>query len=254
MKWYVFFLCLLSPFGFMAHGELSEKDVKRLVRAEVKRLLPTLINQNTRALYESCLTQASKNTERMIQSILNKQLQKTAQTDIPPPPIPLPMIGDPNASKIILIFTDPYCHFCHQSLDLYDVYIQKHPEFKMVIYDFPLGGRDSYTAVCALLTAHKHKKHAHLRAALHRHVQKENKTLSKPEIIALAKKQGIPTHDFEKKMNGNDTRDTIRHTLKVAKHYNIKATPSFIYISGPQKKPRIEEGMISPQELLEEIS
>ena len=247
MIWRVVFAILVAiPLHCLAEQALPP-DFKRLVHQEVMRILPGLLKQYgyppkpmTGTIYE----------DLALASFMD-DLSAGKTSVLVSPPISLPTVGRPQASKVVLIFTDPYCLFCHQSLEIYESYIEKHPDVRMIIHDFPLGGRDSYVAARALLAAHQHKKHKDLRKALYQHTQKNKKTLPETEILLLAENQGLNKDHIQKKMHNDQTLKSLRHTFRIAKHYNIKATPSFILITEPNAKPRVEEGMVSPEELFD---
>ena len=248
MFWRVVLIMLVVvPQLYGAQETQLSPELKQLVHQEVMRVLPGVLKQygyppkpKTGSIYEDLVHKA------LVDDL------KAGRTDVlVSPPVSLPTVGRNKATKVVLIFTDPYCLFCHQSLAIYEDYIQKHPDVKMIIHDFPLGGRDSYVAARALLAAHQHKKHKHLRQALHHHTQKKQKTLSEADILSLAKRQGLNSAHIQKKMRNDITKKTLRHTFRIAKHYNIKATPSFILITSNTTPPRIEEGMVSPEELFD---
>ena len=242
----VFVIFAMAPLHSFAEKALPD-ELKKLVHQEVMRVLPGLLKQygyppkpKTGTVYED-----------LVHKALIEDLAAGKTNILVAPPVSFPTVGRAQASTVVLIFTDPYCLFCHQSLELYENYIAKHPNVKMIIHDFPLGGRDSYVAARALLAAHQHQKHKDLRKALHHHTQKNKKTLLEAEILSLVETQGLSSATIQKKMRNDTTQKGLRHTFRIAKHYNIKATPSFILITGPDAKPRVEEGMISPEELLD---
>lgn len=247
MIWRVVFAILVVTPLYCSAEQALPPDLKKLVHQEVLRILPGLLKQygyppkpKTGTIYED-----------FVHKTLMDDLAAGRTNVLVSPPMPLPTVGRAQAPKVVLIFTDPYCLFCHQSLEIYESYIQKHPDVKMIIHDFPLGGRDSYVAARALLAAHQHKKHKGLRKALHQHTQKNKKTLPENEILLLAESQGLNKDHIQKKMRNDTTQKILRHTFRIAKYYNIKATPSFILITDPNTKPRVEEGMVSPEELFD---
>ncbi|TGW15804.1 hypothetical protein EIL50_00310 [bacterium NHP-B] len=259
MAWIV--LVWLSFVSCVAHADplspAQQKEIKHIVQKEVARILPILIKKHAEVFYKSCLKQCESSMKRLIEERWAQEIEKikkevTASTvaSFSKKGLAPPFVGKEKAPLTILIFTDPYCHFCHQSLDLYTQYVKTHPTFKLVIHDFPLGGRDSYTAVRALWVAHKYKKHGPLRKALYAKSQKNHKVLTPKQITALARHLKIPTRTFEKEMMATDIRDAIRHTLRLADEFNIRATPSFVLIQGSHQ-PHVEEGMLSPQELID---
>ena len=259
MAWIV--LVWLSFVSCVAHADAlspaHQQEIKRIVQKEVARILPILIKKHAEVFYKSCLKQSESTMQRLMEERWAEEIAKikqevTASTmaSFSKQGLTPPFVGKEKAPVTILIFTDPYCHFCHQSLDLYTQYVKTHPTFKLVIHDFPLGGRDSYTAVRALLVAHKYKKHGSMRKALYAKSQKNHKVLTQKQIIALARQLKIPTRTFEKDMLATDIRDAIRHTLRLADQFNIRATPSFVLIQG-SRQPHVEEGMLSPRELID---
>lgn len=163
----------------------------------------------------------------------------------------LPFIGHIHAPHTVLIFTDPYCAFCHESLEECERYVKKHPDIKIVIHDMPVGGKDSVLATEALLVAHQEGRHASMRKALQKAITKKARTLTLPELIALAGRLGIHTHHFETRMKSKAVQAQYKHILSTASRYKIDATPSFvIFVKG---RPHKEEGKTPPEELAKQL-
>ena len=175
-------LCLLSSYTGRA-SNLFSTELEVIARKEIVRILPRLLQESTHSFYEDCVRQSSETVKKLIRKMFHQEMQNmciklwqaqhvkypnSAKRKLSPP-----FFGMPQAPYTVLMFTDPYCDFCHQSLDIYARYVKTHRHLKVVIYDFPIGGRDSYMATRALLAAHKRKKHNVLRKALYQKNKKD---------------------------------------------------------------------------------
>lgn len=257
----VCFGCFLTKDLNAATEPLTETAVKEIVEKEVKRLTKDMWAKKSSDILSIFLKKTLKKMQALLEASFKIAAQEAIKEIMREDGIKaymketrnqtmFPIIGNPKGSQVILIFTDPYCNYCHESLTLYERYAQKNRSFKLIIHDFPLGGKHSYNAVRALLAAHAEKKHPLLRKALHKRHKENRRFFSTKELANLAKEHGIPSENFEEKMHEKNITQAIRETLKLAKQFQITATPSFVILKSDHQKPRVEEGVIAPEELL----
>ena len=257
----IFFYCAHQLSADTSAAPLSQAEIKGLIEKEVKRLTKEMWGKKSSELLSVFLKKTLKKMQALLEASFKIAAQEAIKeimredgiktyVDHTKTQSVFPFIGNPKGAQVILVFTDPYCNYCHESLALYERHAQKDTSFKLIIHDFPIGGKHSYNAVRALLAAHAEKKHPLLRKALHKQAQKQGQFLSKQELAALAKAQGVQTDKFEERMQDKKITNTIRKTLKLAKQFQISATPTFVILKSEHKKPRVEEGVVPPEELL----
>lgn len=159
-----------------------------------------------------------------------------------------PIVGAPQGKKVAIVFTDPYCGHCHQSLDEFEKYLQKTSDAKLIVFNYPLFGKDSRVAAEALLAAHLQKKYDLFYKAFRKKILQKSKPLSKEELVSLAKTAGLNAPQFSQDLKSPSIHKLLREVILVGKDFKVTGTPTFIVQGVSGAKGRVFEGSIKPEE------
>jgi protein-disulfide isomerase len=154
-----------------------------------------------------------------------------------------PTLGSKRAQRVIILFADPYCEFCHQSISEIEKYTQRPRNVKIIIHNYPIHGGDSYNAVRALLVAHQDGLYSTYRRILEKRTASNIQPLRVKELIKIAESLGLDDKQFQKQMFSDQTSQVVRSTLTLVKIYKIEATPSFVIIDRQGGKLKKFEGL-----------
>jgi protein-disulfide isomerase len=164
-----------------------------------------------------------------------------------------PFVGNPSAQKTAVVFTDPYCSHCHESLNAFEAYSLKAPHIKVIIHNYPLFGKGSRDATEALLAAHLQSQYLAFYKAFQKKIAQKKKMLTPAELLAIAKSLEINVTKFRKDLKGPEVKAILKHSILMAKDFNVTATPTFILektLKG--ETSQVVEGAIPPEKCFEE--
>ena len=137
----------------------------------------------------------------------------------------IPVIGNPSGNRVLAIFIDPYCGYCHESLKDLKRFVKEDPQVKILVHDVAILGQPSELAVKALLAARSFGKEENLRELL-----KEAKTqLDQAGLKDLAKKLGIDGETFTNAMKQESVNVGYETNMKLVNALKLDATPTLIY-------------------------
>ncbi len=157
-----------------------------------------------------------------------------------------PALGKPEASQVAIMFSDPYCGHCSQSMTNFEAYIQKHPQARLIIHNYPIYGKSSHQAVLAFLAAHLQTKYLPFYKAFQKAVQAKKNTLNEEELLQVAKNLGLNISQFKKDLAGETTKGLLKKTIALGKDFHVTGTPTFV-VRGEKGAGRVIEGDVEPK-------
>lgn len=218
----------------------TEKRLQKIGETFLQKLL-SKTNTLVKDSFRVAVNEAMRETTR--EQLLGDDFQKELATS------DMPFFGNKDGKIVVLMMTDPYCHFCPDTLVTYKRYAKKNKNLKVILHSLPLGGKFSYLATRALLLAHiKYNKFDALNEAIHKEFKRTKSFLSLEALQKQAESVGIPPSNFKEAIQSTEVTKRLQQTLLISQKFAISATPSFIVL-GP--KPKVEEGVLPPQELLD---
>ena len=150
-------------------------------------------------------------------------------------------IGDPNAPITVVEFFDYNCGFCKRSLELLQATVEKHPDVRFILKEFPILSQDSMDAhrVSLALGAIAPE----LYQEFHIKLMGGSGRATGESAQKLAVEMGADEAKLETAMKSDVVEGAIRETYQVAEAMGLNGTPAFIV--GDEVVP----GAISLQDL-----
>ena len=142
-----------------------------------------------------------------------------------------PTLGNPEAKKVIVEFSDYNCPYCRRMAPIVKETIEKNKNIRIVLREFPVLGPDSVEASKAALAAQYQGKYQEFHFALISH----NGRLNKSSINKIAENVGLDMERLKKDMERSEITDSIKRNIEMAQRLGINGTPAFIV--GDQLSP-----------------
>jgi protein-disulfide isomerase len=135
-----------------------------------------------------------------------------------------PVSGNPNGKTTIVEFFDYQCPHCIDVAPVVDAVVKANPDLRVVYKEFPIRGPVSEFAARAALAANLQGKYYDLSHAL----LKAPQPLTQDAILNIAKATpGIDIEKLKKEMDGQNIKDQLKGTLKLAEDLKLFGTPAF---------------------------
>lgn len=135
-----------------------------------------------------------------------------------------PFIGSKEAQNVLVVFVDPYCGYCRQSLADLERLAAENKDIQISIRNLAILGPNSEWAVKALIAAQKQGKYELFQTAL----KKTNQSLSKDQLIDLAKTLGLELALFKKQVEQVEVQQEYDKNTALAAALEIMATPTLV--------------------------
>jgi len=162
-------------------------------------------------------------------------------------PIAIPIAGSPvtgagKAPITIVEFSDFQCPYCIAATPEIQALLKAYPQqVRLIFKEYPLENHShAFTAATAALAAHKQGKFWAMHDAMF-----DQRDLSKPNLVALAKTAGVDVDRFEKDMESKEVRDAIAKDVEDGDHANVEGTPT-IFINGQRYNGAIQLQFLKP--------
>ena len=162
-------------------------------------------------------------------------------------PISIPVAGSPatggaKAPITIVEFSDFQCPYCIAATPEIHALLKAYPQqVRLIFKEYPLENHShAFTAATAALAAHKQGKFWAMHDAMF-----DQRDLSKPNLIAIAKTAGVDVNRFEKDMESKEVRDAIAKDVEDGDHANVEGTPT-IFINGQRYNGAIQLQFLKP--------
>lgn len=190
-------------------------------KAEVKSIIHHYFIDNPDALMDAF---------KSLQSYQMKQQQKQAQSKIAMNAQQVflspssPVMGNDKGDVTLVEFLDYRCGHCREMVEVVKKQMSLDENLRVVIKQLPIfGGQSLYAAKAALAAARQDKFQP-----LHEALLSTKLSLTKKNVLALAKKAGINTTKLKKDMNDKALMEEITANMKLARTLGIGGTPALI--------------------------
>ncbi|HEX4771051.1 MAG TPA: thioredoxin domain-containing protein [Bryobacteraceae bacterium] len=159
------------------------------------------------------------------------------------PIVGAPSAGPANAPITVVEFSDFQCPYCAQAIPEIESLQKLYPQqMRLVFKQYPLDNHpNAGIAAAAALAAQKQGKFWQMHDALF-----ANRTdLSRPNLIALAKQNGLDVKRFEQDMDSDAVRESIARDTQDGDKAGVEGTPT-IFINGQKFNGAIEVAALRP--------
>ncbi len=145
----------------------------------------------------------------------------------------IPTVGNPEGTKEIVVFMDPFCHYCRKFEQTIRETVAANKDVKIIARDIAIMHPKSIMLIKAMLAAAKQGKYAEMQSKLH----KVTPEVTQDDINGIAKSLGLNVNTFKTDMEGKDIELQIKANMDLADALDINATPSFVVKGKDQINP-----------------
>ncbi len=153
----------------------------------------------------------------------------------------VPIIGNKKGTTEIVLFMDPFCHFCRKFEKTIKVAIKENKNIKFISRDIAIMHPKSIMLIKALLAADRQGKYMEMQTLVHKVTPK----VESQDLLKFAADLKMDVTKFKADMDDKKTTEILKSNMDLADNLNIEATPTFI-IKG---KKSINAGYVSFDEL-----
>jgi protein-disulfide isomerase len=131
--------------------------------------------------------------------------------------------GNVNSKIVVVEFFDYRCPYCKAASAWTDEAIQKNPDVKFILKQFPILGPGSELAARAGLAAQRQGKFL----PLHNGLMNSKGEITQGLIEAIATRNGINVAQLRRDMNASDIMVPVLATYEIAKELGLQSTPTY---------------------------
>lgn len=189
--------------------------------AEIEALISKYITSNPKVISESLqAAMAQKQQEEMakMEKVVVANKDKIFKNDADP------IGGNPKGTEILVVFTDPNCHYCKKFHPELAALLKTNNNVKIIFKDLPIMGNNSLLAIKAMLAAKNQGKYNEVQDA----VYTAEKPLTRKQFMKLAEKLGMDIKKFDTDMKSKEIQAQIDQNLELSKTLGISGTPTLI--------------------------
>lgn len=134
--------------------------------------------------------------------------------------------GNPDGALTLVEFSDYRCGFCKRAHPIVKELIERVPDLRVVIKEFPILGPDSVTAGRMAMAAHELDpgKYAELNDALMEH----RGNLTETAAYRIANEVGYDIADLKSLAGSPEIEARIQNNYQLAQALGLNGTPSFV--------------------------
>jgi len=136
----------------------------------------------------------------------------------------VPAAGNPNGDVLVVEFFDYNCGYCKKAYPEVQELLKSDKNVRVVFFDMPILGPESYTASKWALAAAKQNKYWEF----HQAVMGHQGALDDSVLEKAAKDVGIDMTKLKKDIDDPSIEATIKDHLKMAQDMKIQGTPGFM--------------------------
>jgi protein-disulfide isomerase len=180
---------------------------------------PTVLIEATQALQKQQQQEMVSNAESAIKKNGKSLFNEPAS----------PVLGNPKGNVTLVEFFDYQCNVCQRMAPTIDSLIQKNPNLRVELKQWPIFGATSeYAAKAALASVEQNKFSPFYQALI-----TAKGRLDESRVLAMALKVGLNTEQLKKDMKNPSIDKELANNLKLAEAMRLAGTPAFIIAKTP---------------------
>lgn len=231
-----------QAFAAEANGAFSPTQTQAIEKIVHDYLIknPQVLVEVSQALQQQQMSQMQKTASKAIAQNA-KQLFSDPQS---------PVIGNPNGDVTIVEFMDFQCTHCKEMSPIMETIIKQDGNVRVVYKELPIFGPTSEFAAKAALASIKQGKYAQFHAAL----MKDDKSLSKEEVLKIAQAVGLNISQLQKDADSPAIAQQLKDNFKLAQAMGLMGTPALVVANRDGSKTVFVPGTTSQQNLQQLIA
>tara|TARA_Y100000815_G_C13347544_1_gene502718 strand:+ start:5519 stop:6295 length:777 start_codon:yes stop_codon:yes gene_type:complete len=217
-------LSLLGATALTANTTFAAQELSSAQKQEVQQIVhdyllshPEMLIQMSQKLQQQQMQKVA-NIEKQAQAVIPSIAQNLFHNKISP------VGGNANGTVTLIEFFDYQCPHCKDMTKIVDNLAKQNSNLRIVYKEYPIFGGASEIAAKAALAANQQGKYT----AFHDALMNTKGSLSKAQIISLAKDNGLDVKALEKAMDSDAITQEIKQNQKLAKKLKLMGTPAFI--------------------------
>jgi protein-disulfide isomerase len=138
------------------------------------------------------------------------------------------VLGNPKGDVTLVEFFDYNCGFCKGALSALMDLMKDDAKLKVVLKEFPVLGPGSVEAAKVAVAVRMQDKTGKKYLEFHQKLLGGRGKADKAHAVAVAKEIGMDMARLEKDMAGDEVRQSLEESLKLAETLNLNGTPSYV--------------------------
>ena len=135
-----------------------------------------------------------------------------------------PFLGNPDGTTEVVVFMDPFCHYCRKFEEILRGAIKADKNLKVVGRDIAIMHEKSLMLIKATVAASKQGKYAEMQSATHQ----VEPSVTEQDVLKMAADLKLNIKKFTADMNSKETEALIKENMDLADNLKVAATPTFI--------------------------
>ena len=135
-----------------------------------------------------------------------------------------PFMGNEKGTTEVVVFMDPFCHYCRKFEETLHAAVQADKSLKVVARDIAIMHEKSLMLIKATVAASNQGKYAEMQSKVH----KVDPAVTNADVFKMAKDLKLDLAKFKIDMNSKATEVLIKNNMDIADGLDVTATPTFI--------------------------
>lgn len=192
-----------------------------LDKAEVQEIVKEYLLENPEVVRDALENYAKKENEIRMKAMVSKLKSNRKALEHDPS---TPVLGNPDGDVTVVEFFDYNCGYCKLMFPKVWEYVQNDGNIRWVLKDMPALGETSRLAALAGMAAEKQGKYFEMHQAMMLH----EGSLTKEDIYAFAKENGLDMDKFEKDIKDPSFERRLNANSALAEKFEFRGIPNFV--------------------------
>jgi len=198
-------------------GGLQEKQIVDVVRNYLTKNPEILVEMTTELDKRQAAEQAAKQ-----QKIISDNADAIFRS-------PLAFVaGNPDGDVSVVEFFDYNCGYCKRAMSDMLTLMKDDPKLKVVLKEFPVLGPGSVEAARVAVAVHMQDKTGKKYLEFHQKLLGGRGQADKAHALAAAKEVGLDVARLERDLAGDEVRQSLEESFKLAEALGLNGTPSYV--------------------------
>lgn len=212
---------LLAAFAPLA---ASAQEFSAPQRTEIERIIKDYLIKNPEILKDALEELEKRQTAEAADK--NKAAVKNHAKALFSSPRQV-VLGNPQGDVTVVEFFDYNCGYCKRAMaDMMD--LLKDPKLKVVLKEFPVLGPGSVEAAQVATAVRMQDKSGKKYLEFHQKLLTGRGQADRARAIAVAKEVGLDIARLEKDIAGNEVKESLEESFKLAEALGLNGTPSYV--------------------------
>ncbi|MCS3474164.1 DsbA family protein [Bradyrhizobium elkanii] len=226
-RWAALPIIALASLAFlgMARSEELRLPLSPEQRQAIGEVVKEYLLQNPEVLRDASI-ELERRTEQMRKADQAKALTRYRSQLLSPRGSTI--IGNPNGSKSLVAFFDYNCPYCRASVGDIQKLVDKNPELRVVLREFPILGPDSTATSRLALAVARETSDASLRARYYTSLMKTKGSMTGVLALSTATGMGLDEKKLKSDLKDPEIDAILRENFSAAEALGVNGTPAFV--------------------------